>query len=169
MTILLAIICAISVVQFGLIIYLAMEPRYYSRTCDELVKIMRKQNILIGDSGKLVDHNSDVVSDLISTLHGLNKLVCEHDIKIDETNEWITSVDDNIADMRKDIQKILEKFDEDAYHYINASTMKAKDIDANLIQHSIDYSALYDKLFSKAPPLDTHLDDQKGDEANEQT
>ena len=169
MTILLAIICAISVVQFGLIIYLAMEPRYYSRTCEELIKIMRQQNILIGDSGKLVDHNSDVVSDLICTLHELNNLVCEHDKKIDETNEWITSVDDNIAEMRKDIQKILDKFDEDAYHYINESIKKAKDIKTNSIWDSKDFYALYDELISKLPHHDTHLDDQKGDEANEQT
>ena len=169
MTILLAIICVISVVQFGFIIYLIKEPRYYSRTCEELIKIMKRQNILIDDSGKLVNRNSDSISDLICTLYKVNKLLCEHDKKIDETNEWITSVDDNIAEMRSDIQKILEKIDDDAYHYINESIKKAKDIKTNSIWDSKDVYALYDELISKLPHHDTHLDGQKGDDANEQT
>lgn len=169
MTILLAIICVISVVQFGLIIYLAMELRYYSRTCKELIKIMKDQNNLIDDSGKLVNHNSNTISELIRALYELNKLVCEHDKKIDETNEWVTSVDDNIADMRKDIQKILEKFDDEDLQYFKGTLKRARGINTNSIWDSEDYSDLYKKIVSKMPPLDTHLDDQKGDEANEQT
>lgn len=158
-----ALIEAIALVYFGLVI---LEIRYkMNNVYPELIKIINDQQNVLQGTLDSIHRWSDISADIVDHIERVEDM--EGDIK--DIFEWIHSVDDNIADMRKDIQKIFEKFDEDAYHYINASTMKAKDIDANLIQHSIDYSALYDKLFSKRPPLDTHLDDQKGDEANEQT
>ena len=125
-----------------------------------LVKIMAEQRDVIQGTLDSINRWSDLCEDIIDHIERVEDM--EGDIK--DIFEWIHSIDDNVANMRMDIQKILDKFDEDAYNYINASIKKDKDENNNSVYHSMDYAALYDKLVSRQPPYNTYLDDQKGDD-----
>lgn len=155
----LAVINTIALIYFGYVLY-----KIDSRTSHTYLETLKNRNFQIETYNKMMDLYTDVLS-LDTRFDGFEAEIDKLNDRVDNHLDFARSADDNIAEMRKDIQKILDKFDDDDFQYFKGTLKRAREMRTD----SIDYSPLYDKLFSQLYPNNTHLDDQKGDESNEQT
>ena len=97
----------------------------------ELTKILDEQNKLLQNTLDSLDKWADTTADLIAHVERIEDL--EGDIK--DIFEWIHSVDNNIADMRRDIQDtetklgdLMAVYDRNALMFFNDIHSLQKDI-----------------------------------------
>ena len=140
----------------------------YRKMLDLDLDILELRKDMCGTLKHVVEIDLDIIN-LDNRIDGLENSINQLEIVIGDIgartkdcSEYIKSTDDNVAEMRSDIQKILEKFNDYAYHYINAAIKNAKDINTNSLNDLIDYDKVYGK--SNVKFTNETFDSEKGDE-----
>lgn len=183
-----ALIEAIALIYFGLVILEIRDEM--NHVYPELMKIIGEQNKALQGNLDALNRWSDLSADIVSHIERVEDM--EGDIK--DIFEWIHSVDNNVADMRRDIQDtetklgyLMAVYDKNAQMFfedlqslqkdINESkekldkidkvTGRYKDTNTNLLQDLIDINKIYGKSNVQTTTYGFEPDDQKGEDKDD--